>query len=304
MGDPTPDPGSGKKKEKKKPPRRTVESCWALDANVLRARGCLRPGLLSTCRWRDGKGVEFVIRLRYAAEQKLLYLSWRSRWRRQPTSPDGEDPDEDSAGENSASASAGASEDPDEDSAGESVVASEDSASEGDGENMTEVVSIVRSPCTTGGTRPYFLCPGKNGRTAASEDSGDGAVAGCGTAGDGSAGCENAGGDGGGCGRRVLKLYFSRGRFLCRRCGQVVYAAKYERLWQRTHRRANKLRQRLGITALGAADRPKGMLVRTYARLLEAALAAEIRETEAGTKRILQLAGRIQRRKAPPSFTL
>jgi hypothetical protein len=50
---------------------------------------------------------------------------------------------------------------------------------------------------------------------------------------------------------------------------------------------------------LGVADKPAGMPVADYERLLEAALQAEIKETEAGTKRILQLASRIRR-----SFTL
>jgi hypothetical protein len=64
--------GWGKKKH-----RRTVESCWVLDVKDLSARGCLQPGLFSTCRWLDGNGGIFSISLRYEAGRNL-YLSWRS----------------------------------------------------------------------------------------------------------------------------------------------------------------------------------------------------------------------------------
>jgi hypothetical protein len=80
---------------------------------------------------------------------------------------------------------------------------------------------------------------------------------------------------------------------------RVSYASQHERPWQRAHRRANKLRQRLGITALGVAGKPKGMPMADYERLLEAVLQAEIKEIEAGTERILQIAAGIRR-----SFTL
>jgi hypothetical protein len=45
------------------------------------------------------------------------------------------------------------------------------------------------------------------------------------------------------------------------------------------------------------ADKPKGMPVADYERLLEAALQAEIKETEAGTERILQIIDGIDRRR-------
>ena len=64
--------GWGKKKH-----RRTVESCWVLDVKDLSARGCLQPGLFSTCRWLDGNGGIFSISLRCEAGRNL-YLSWRS----------------------------------------------------------------------------------------------------------------------------------------------------------------------------------------------------------------------------------
>ena len=88
-------------------------------------------------------------------------------------------------------------------------------------------------------------------------------------------------------------------------CSQVVYAAKSEEPWQRAYRRANKLRQRLGITGPGVPDKPYGMGVSDYERLLEATLQAETKAAEAGTNRILQIIGQIEkRRRRNIQFTL
>ena len=131
-----------------------------------------------------------------------------------------------------------------------------ESEQEGEQGVVTEVVSIVRVPHYPSGSRAYFICPG--GGAAA------GGVAGC--------------------GRRVVKLYFSHGRFLCRHCSQLTYASQYEQPWQRALRRANKLQQRLALTgSVSAPEKPKGMLVSAYAQLLESVLQAEMRATEAGT---------------------
>ena len=200
----------------KKPGRRTVEFCRALDANDLSSKGCLQPGWSGACQWAYGNEVSSVS-LRCEAEQ--LHLSWHG----------------------------------------------------GEQEEVTEIIPIVRVPCQLGGSRPYFLC------------SGDGAA---------------------GCGRRVIKLYLSRHRFLCRHCSQLVYASPYEQPWQRAFRRANKLWQRLGIAGTAVPETPKGMPVSTYARLLEAALRAETLATEACTDRLQQLAARIGNRSRKPLFTL
>ena len=78
---------------------------------------------------------------------------------------------------------------------------------------------------------------------------------------------------------------------------KLIYASPYDsQPWQLASRRANKLRQRLGITGLGVSDEPPGMLVADYERLLEATLQAEIQATEAGTARLLQLVAWIDRR--------
>jgi hypothetical protein len=143
----------------------------------------------------------------------------------------------------------------------------------GDGEDMAETIPIVRLPWRFGGSRAYFLCPGN---------------------------------DAAGCGRRVAKLYLSGHRFRCRQCARLVYASRYEQQpWLRASRRANKLRRRLGITGLGVPDKPYGMWVSDYERLLEATLQAEIQATEACTARLLQLAAPARSRKpGPPQFTL
>ena len=67
-------------------------------------------------------------------------------------------------------------------------------------------------------------------------------------------------------------------------------------------RRANKLRRRLDITGSGVPEKPRGMLVADYERLLEATLQAETRATEASTARLWQLIAWIESRRPP--FTL
>jgi hypothetical protein len=132
------------------------------------------------------------------------------------------------------------------------------------------IIPIVYGPCPLGGIRPYFLCPGNN-----------------------AAGCE----------RRVLKLYLVRRYFLCRFCGRLGYASKSEQPWQQAFRRANKLRQRLGIVGASVPEKPKDMPVSVYARLLEETLEAETRATEAGTARLQRLLAWIESRRKP-LFTL
>ena len=103
--------------------------------------------------------------------------------------------------------------------------------------DVAEIIPIVRVPCRLGGSRTYFICPGfQNGRE---------------------------------CGRRVAKLYVSKCYFLCRHCNRLAYASQYEPPWLRARRRANKLRQRLGIDSGIAGALPekrKGMSVRTRSR--------------------------------------
>jgi hypothetical protein len=123
---------------------------------------------------------------------------------------------------------------------------------DGEWEDVAETIPIVYLGCRFGGHRAYFICPGP--------------------------------GDGTNCGRRVNKLHLSHRYFLCRHCNRLAYASQYERPWQRALRRANKLKQRLGI-GVGIAEplpnKPKRMWVRTYGRLLDELLQAETSADEA-----------------------
>jgi hypothetical protein len=197
-----------------------VDSCPALDANVLAVRGCLQPGRSGIYPWAGGNGV--IVSICFHCE--VLSTGWRLFL---------------------------------------------SYATPADGERI-EIIPISRVTYRSSARRCYFLCPGA------------------------------------GCGRRVGKLYHSRGRFLCRHCSGLVYASHYyeQHSWQRAFGRANKLRRRLGITGRGAPDKPKGMPVSVYERLLEAVLQAETQATEAGTARLLQLIDQLDRRHNPPRFTL
>jgi hypothetical protein len=125
----------------------------------------------------------------------------------------------------------------------------------GEREVIAETIPVVRLRCRFGGSRAYFICPGA--------------------------------GDGTECGRRITKLHLSRRYFLCRYCNHLAYASQYEQRWERALRRANKLKQRLGID-VGIAepfpDKPRGMWVRTYGYLLNKILQAEILANETETK--------------------
>jgi hypothetical protein len=121
----------------------------------------------------------------------------------------------------------------------------------GEWEDVAETVRIVRVPCRFGGSRPYFICSGVvNGIS---------------------------------CGRRVAKLFGPGRYFLCRHCYRLAYASQSESEWDRTLRRANKIRQRLGgapgMTA-SFPKKPKGMWRRTYERMREEALEAEMHADE------------------------
>ena len=122
----------------------------------------------------------------------------------------------------------------------------------GEWEDVAETVRIVRVPCRFGGERPYFICPGVVNGIA--------------------------------CRRRLVKVYVLGRYFLCRHCYRLAHASQSEGTWDRTLRRANKIRQRLGGEPGMAApipDRPKGMWRRTYERLIEQAYEAELLAEEA-----------------------
>jgi hypothetical protein len=97
-------------------------------------------------------------------------------------------------------------------------------------ENVARVISIIYLPCRFGGSRAYFICPGPR--------------------------------EGTDCGRRVTKLYLSGRSLLCRHCLELPYSSQFEQQWQRALRKADKLKQRLGMD-VGMAEpfpgKPKGM---------------------------------------------
>ena len=122
-------------------------------------------------------------------------------------------------------------------------------------------VPLTRVACTKGGSRPYFLCPGRQNEPP--------------------------------CGRRVAKLYLKDRRFLCRHCQQLVYASQSEPRHDRLLRRRNKLSDSLsrGNRFDLFPPRPKGMWRRTYeARLKEIWRLEE----EAETAFMTRAAGRLQ----------
>ena len=102
------------------------------------------------------------------------------------------------------------------------------------------IVSISRTPCHLGGSRPWFLCPSFL------------------------------------CGRRVAVLY-GGDVFRCRRCHQLAYDSTRESPCYRALRRARTIRKRLGGGAdmtLPFPMKPRWMRWRTYDRLSEQALLA------------------------------
>jgi hypothetical protein len=100
------------------------------------------------------------------------------------------------------------------------------------------------------------------------------------------------------CGRRVVKLYGSGRWFLCRHCYRLGHASQSESELQRRIRHVSKVMQRLGgdpgLLAL-CPSKPKGMWRRTYARLLEQLLLAQVRADEARAHALARLLARIER---------
>ena len=96
-------------------------------------------------------------------------------------------------------------------------------------------VYLSWSDCHLGGTRAWFLCPGR------------------------------------GCHRRVAILY-GGSYFVCRHCHNLAYSSQREPDYDRLARRADKIREKLGwepgILNGRGWRKPKGMHQQTFARLL------------------------------------
>jgi hypothetical protein len=98
------------------------------------------------------------------------------------------------------------------------------------------------------------------------------------------------------CGRRVGKLHGPGRYFLCRHCYRLAYASQSEGAWDRTLRRANKIRHRLsGEPGLAAPfpRKPKGMWRRTYERLGNQVFEVEMLADETFAVRAERLLARI-----------
>jgi hypothetical protein len=107
-------------------------------------------------------------------------------------------------------------------------------------------VALTWTPCTFGGRRTWFRCPGVVGGRP--------------------------------CGRRVAKLYLADRYFLCRQCLDLSYRTRRQDAAARARERAQAIRLRLG----GSANllkrfpwKPLRMRWRTYWRLRQEAEAAE-----------------------------
>jgi len=102
-----------------------------------------------------------------------------------------------------------------------------------DWQPVRERVALERTPCPYGGDRPWFRCPG--------------------------------------CGARRAVLHCLGGRFRCRSCHHLAYASTREGDADRAHRRAEKLRARLGGGPAGCwrsiPAKPAGMRWETFERL-------------------------------------
>lgn len=134
--------------------------------------------------------------------------------------------------------------------------------SEGDWEHVTDKIAIVRTPCRYGGDRPYFVCAGKPGSA---------------------------------CGRRVLTVYGSGRLFLCRHCSRFSYRIQSEDTAGRTRRRAIKSWRRLGGEDRTVMhQKPKGMWQRTFERLIDRAIQAEMLADDEYESRAARLEERIK----------
>jgi hypothetical protein len=103
-----------------------------------------------------------------------------------------------------------------------------------DWETLNYPIYLDRTPCHYGGSRPWFVCPGR------------------------------------GCGRRVAVLYAGR-LFVCRHCRQLAYESQREAPHLRALGRVFSMQERMGWKGMCADDGPpprrKGMHHKTYERL-------------------------------------
>ena len=101
-----------------------------------------------------------------------------------------------------------------------------------DWQDVEQPVQLRHTPCTYGGTRPWWRCPS--------------------------------------CSRRVAVLYCPGELYACRHCYRLAYESQREDAGDRALRRAQRIRRRLGGSAnmtMPFPAKPKGMRWCTYERL-------------------------------------
>jgi len=106
---------------------------------------------------------------------------------------------------------------------------------ESEWQDVEQAVFMEHTPCTYGGTRPWWLCPS--------------------------------------CSRRVAVLYGTGKLYACRHCYKLAYASQVENAYDRARRQAQKIRILLGGTGNMMEQfpsKPKRMRWTTYWRLLAA----------------------------------
>lgn len=135
---------------------------------------------------------------------------------------------------------------------------------EGRKEDVSYTVPLSWTPCNFGGSRPWFVCLGVvNGVP---------------------------------CGRRVAKLYLKGRYFLCRYCHDLAYSSQQEAHRYAALRRCQRIRQKLGGTANMIEpfpDKPKGMHLKTYIRLLGEYEKANEEYTQAMIEDLERLTGQV-----------
>lgn len=103
---------------------------------------------------------------------------------------------------------------------------------ENEWQNVKQKIYMTDTCCTFGGTRPWWLCPACNNRTAI--------------------------------------LYSNGKRYACRLCHKLAYTSQSKSIYDRALTQAQKIRTRLGGTVnmmLPFPQKPKGMHKITYERV-------------------------------------
>jgi len=126
------------------------------------------------------------------------------------------------------------------------------------GQQRDEVHTIVPlswTPCTYGGERPWFICPGE------------------------------------GCGKRVAKLYLNGKYFLCRHCHDLAYSSQRTAKEFRLIEKAHRIYRRFGIVdtsdTVASKSKPKGMHQDTYDTLAAKAHDLQLEGEELAYKKFI-----------------